>query len=197
MLRGLIDDDDDERQQAHDDGVLGSLWHQGTIYSATAPATRFLATLISDVKTPSRGRIGLALALIAVAAKSAAAGHARAGRREDGDAILAELAAAMPQMLTLANVSFELRAIAVVALAQLADPSPVFARLADEPKLLAIATDSARGAEAAGVYIDRFEAALGSDDDDAAVPAGTKAAQKRAVADDIDRLNWDADWESK
>jgi hypothetical protein len=79
-LRGFIapEDDGDDAQ----DLVMGSLWHQGSVYPATAVAVPFLARLLRTPKVWCRSALATGLVLIATAAR----------RTNDND-ILAALAA--------------------------------------------------------------------------------------------------------
>jgi hypothetical protein len=67
-IRRLASSDPKVREQAHWQ-LSGSIFHQGTIYSATAAALPFLLRLASDQRLPDRARVcGL---LEAIAASSA------------------------------------------------------------------------------------------------------------------------------
>jgi hypothetical protein len=64
----LVSDDEGERLGAVYDGLLDQLWHQGSVYEATAHAIPFLLALAADPGLPSRRGIALALLLCAKAA---------------------------------------------------------------------------------------------------------------------------------
>jgi hypothetical protein len=65
ILRSLWDPDPELREEGYLGGVISTLWHQGTIYEATAFAIPFLAAFAADSSLPSRGRVLTALVLIA------------------------------------------------------------------------------------------------------------------------------------
>src|SRR5439155_20735667 len=64
LLRGLTSDDRDERENALD-GLFWSIYHQGTIYDATAPAVPFLLEIVGSPDVQDRHRILDLLAAIA------------------------------------------------------------------------------------------------------------------------------------
>lgn len=70
ILRSLVADDADERDEALNDGLFAVLWHQGSIYDATAYAVPFLAALAADAAVPARDAIVTMLLLVARSACS-------------------------------------------------------------------------------------------------------------------------------
>jgi hypothetical protein len=52
MLRALVSKDDEEREAALWD-LFGTVWHQGTVYSASAPAVPFLIEILRAESTPA------------------------------------------------------------------------------------------------------------------------------------------------
>jgi hypothetical protein len=68
ILWDLVSDDEEERSGAIYDGLLGQLWHQGSLFEATAHAIPFLTALAADPGLPSRRGIALALLLCAESA---------------------------------------------------------------------------------------------------------------------------------
>jgi glycosyltransferase involved in cell wall biosynthesis len=73
ILRALWDPDPELRDEAYADGLVATIWHQGTVYEATAFAVPFLAAFATDPALPSRGNVLSALVLIA---RSASQGNA-------------------------------------------------------------------------------------------------------------------------
>jgi hypothetical protein len=63
-LRRLLSADEDTRSEALDE-LHGNIWHQGTVYEATAHAVPFLVELMDSPSTPSRASIAVLLGLIA------------------------------------------------------------------------------------------------------------------------------------
>lgn len=55
-LRALQSPSPEEREHALHD-LFGSIWHQGTVYSASGPAATFLIALVADPATPDRAAI--------------------------------------------------------------------------------------------------------------------------------------------
>jgi hypothetical protein len=53
MIRNLRSPDTETRDQTLDD-LFSTIWHQGTVYSASAPAVPFLIALARDRDTPDR-----------------------------------------------------------------------------------------------------------------------------------------------
>src|SRR5205807_738940 len=64
MLRGLTAPDRDRRENALD-GLMGSIYHQGTVYDATAPAVPFLLELLAEPSVKGRARLLVLLRLLA------------------------------------------------------------------------------------------------------------------------------------
>jgi hypothetical protein len=75
LLRQLLSADDAEREAASYE-LYGNIWHQGTIYEATALAVPFLFELALDPATPDREVVAVLLGLIA---------RGKAGDGEHGD----------------------------------------------------------------------------------------------------------------
>ena len=69
----LLSHDEDERADAQNDFLFASIWHQGTVYEASAPAVPFLIEMIADPSVPDRATIVTALGLIAEATSTRAA----------------------------------------------------------------------------------------------------------------------------
>ena len=67
ILRALWSDDSELRLEAHQ-AVISTLWHQGTVYEATAHAVPFLAAFVAEPSMPGRGRALASLVLIAASA---------------------------------------------------------------------------------------------------------------------------------
>jgi hypothetical protein len=63
-LRGLLSADEDTRSESLDE-LYGNIWHQGTVYEATAYAVPFLVELLESPSTLSRASIAVLLGLIA------------------------------------------------------------------------------------------------------------------------------------
>ena len=64
LIRSLVSPDPEVRKQAMYD-AYGSIWHQGTIYDATAEAVPFLIRISLAAGVPDRGRVLELLAAIA------------------------------------------------------------------------------------------------------------------------------------
>lgn len=64
LLRSLLSSDAKERERAVDD-LFGNIWHQGTVYPATAAAVPFLYELLTAPEVPSKTDIAQLLACIA------------------------------------------------------------------------------------------------------------------------------------
>ena len=64
LLRGLVSADEEVRNDAYFDGLLSVIWHQGSVFVATAHALPFLAAMLADPKCPARDRVGAGVALI-------------------------------------------------------------------------------------------------------------------------------------
>jgi hypothetical protein len=56
MIRALRSPDSETRDQTLDD-LFSTIWHQGTVYSASAPVVPFLIELAADTSTPDRADI--------------------------------------------------------------------------------------------------------------------------------------------
>lgn len=56
LLQQLISGKQRERDRAIFE-LFGNIWHQGTVYSASAPAARVLLAMVGDPTTPDRSRI--------------------------------------------------------------------------------------------------------------------------------------------
>jgi hypothetical protein len=67
-LRDLVSTDGEDRERAVNDGLFATMWHQGTIFEATAYAVPFLAAMIADPDVPTRQSVLRALQLILAAA---------------------------------------------------------------------------------------------------------------------------------
>src|SRR5258708_18158617 len=63
-LRSLLSPDPKAREQAIGE-VYGSIWHQGTVYSASAAAVPFLYELLTAPEVPGKPEIAHLLACIA------------------------------------------------------------------------------------------------------------------------------------
>jgi len=72
ILEDFAADDVEARIDAYQ-GIISTVWHQGTIYPATAPTIPFLAALAAETQTPNRG---LCLASLVLIAYSVARGDA-------------------------------------------------------------------------------------------------------------------------
>lgn len=64
LIRALASDDEGERGEALDE-LFGNIWHQGTVYEATAFAVPFLIELLADASVEGKGEILPLLACIA------------------------------------------------------------------------------------------------------------------------------------
>jgi hypothetical protein len=63
-LHAVTSEDAQQRQEALDD-LFGRIWHQGTVYSASAPAARVLRLLLLDRHSPDRHSMAILLGCIA------------------------------------------------------------------------------------------------------------------------------------
>jgi hypothetical protein len=64
LLRALASPDQDAREEAVYE-LLGNIWHQGTVYSASAAAVPFLFELLASPDVPDKAGITLVLASVA------------------------------------------------------------------------------------------------------------------------------------
>jgi HEAT repeat protein len=64
LLRALLSPDSGDRDAAID-ALFGNIWHQGTVYPATAAAVPFLFELLADADLPDPDAVALLLASIA------------------------------------------------------------------------------------------------------------------------------------
>lgn len=64
LLRALASRDEDKRKNAIDE-LFGNIWHQGTVYPATAAAVPFLYELLNAPNVPAKSDIAGLLACIA------------------------------------------------------------------------------------------------------------------------------------
>ncbi|WP_152049962.1 HEAT repeat domain-containing protein [Tautonia marina] len=64
LLRALLSPDSGERDEALDT-LFGNIWHQGTVYPATAAAVPFLYELLQDADLPDPDGVALLLSSIA------------------------------------------------------------------------------------------------------------------------------------
>lgn len=62
-LRALGSDDEAARLDAYHE-LLGTIWHEGTVFDATSRAVPFLVELLGERTTPDRNRIALLLGLL-------------------------------------------------------------------------------------------------------------------------------------
>ncbi|BBH68737.1 hypothetical protein ACTI_54220 [Actinoplanes sp. OR16] len=56
LIRGLLSENADKREESRD-GLISAIVHQGTRYSASAPAVPFLLAILADSTTPDRGEL--------------------------------------------------------------------------------------------------------------------------------------------
>jgi hypothetical protein len=90
-IRALRSDDPDVREEALEE-LRTTIWHQETVYSATAPAVRFLADVALAEDTPPETRFWLVAQLAWIAeGTGAAAAEAHAAVREQLPRFLAWL----------------------------------------------------------------------------------------------------------
>ena len=80
LLRMLLSTDANTRRQAMH-GLFGNIWHQGTVYPATAVAVPFLYELLSAPAAPGKSEVAQLLACIADGAGYLEV-HARGGADE-------------------------------------------------------------------------------------------------------------------
>jgi len=64
LIRALSSDDEEERREGLE-GLFGTIWHQGTVYEATAPAVPFLIELLANPGVKGKDGILQLLACIA------------------------------------------------------------------------------------------------------------------------------------
>ncbi|MDY3561389.1 HEAT repeat domain-containing protein [Gemmata sp. JC673] len=67
LLRALASPDPQEREEASDE-LLGNIWHQGTVYPASAAAVPFLYELLTAPEVQDKSAIALLLACVATGA---------------------------------------------------------------------------------------------------------------------------------
>ncbi|MFW5417519.1 hypothetical protein J0910_12985 [Nocardiopsis sp. CNT-189] len=125
--------------------LFGTVWHQGTLYSATAPAVPFLVALGADPRTRDRG------GLIALVGEIAEAADRHPEVRTE---VRAALTAELPRLIALlADPEEEVRRSAAFALGHLRpdEPGPAAAALRDRLRDLSGAPEPGAAAETAGL----------------------------------------------
>jgi hypothetical protein len=65
FLRALLSEDEEEREIALNRDLFHTIWHQGTIYEASAYAVPFLFELLQAPQTSDKASIAYLLALLA------------------------------------------------------------------------------------------------------------------------------------